>query len=176
MKRNKIRGSEKSALDTALSILSRRQITVFKLRQKLLDKGFSAQDVEETTRKLISWKYLDDVSYAQAYLKSKKDKLSKKKLLYGLIQAGLEKELSWSLLEEIYPTEQETENCLQIARKFWDEEEHKWERKLERNPEKSVLPKELFLKKKVGDKLITRGYPISAVKMVLRQVSQREDF
>lgn len=174
--KNKIRNSEKSALGTALNILSRRQITVYKLKQKLLEKGYSAQDIEEAAGKLISWKYLDDLSFAQAYVKSKKDKLSKKKLLYGLIQAGVEKELSQTLLEEIYPADQEADNCLLIARKFWDEEELKWGRKREDNLEKPLLPKEIFLRKRVGDKLLTKGYPISTIKTVLRQVSRREDF
>lgn len=166
----------KTPLSSALTSLSRRPMTVFQLRQRLQEKGFSPQEIEDTVNRLIEWKYLDDRSYALAYIRSRGDRLSRKKISIELLRVGIDQDLAVKLLAEFYPEEQEYENCRQLARKLWSEEEIKWERKNQHNLKNRNIPKEILLKKRVGDKLLLRGYLVSTVKSVLTQIALREDF
>lgn len=173
--KNNVQKIEKTATEIALRYLSRRQITVFKLTERLRDKGFSSEEIDEAINKLIEWKYLDDHSYAIAYIKYKGDKYSKKKIMIELLKAGIDREQAITLLEEFYPGDREYHNCKQLAEKIWKEENSKWDRN-NNNRQKNVTPKEIFLKKKVGEKLLLRGFPYSLVIEIATQISQRENF
>lgn len=169
-------GSDKTALSSAISLLSRRQVSVFQLQQKLQEKGFSDQESNGAVQRLLEWKYLDDYSYALAYVKSRRGKMSKQKLFLGLTKVGIDKELSQSVLAELWAEENELALCLQMARKLWDAESLQWEKKYKTSPKYRGIPQEVFLKKKVGDKLLMRGYLLPTIKTVLAQVLKGEDF
>lgn len=172
---NSFQDSEKKALNEALKCLSRRQMTVFKLRKRLEEKGFSQKEIEQTINRLLEWKYLDDRSYTVAYIKGRIDKFSKKKTMMGLLGAGIEKELTIKLVDEFYTEDIEYENCMRLAKKFWSEEVSKWERKYSHNPKLKSVPKKILIKKKAGDKLLLRGFLLRTVKAVLTDIAERED-
>jgi regulatory protein len=146
------------------------------MKQRLQEKGFSPKDIDETIKRLLGWRYLDDRAYAISYIKSKEDRLSKKKIWIELLRAGIAKELATAVLEEFYSEEKENYNCIQLARKLWHEEDRKWERKYKYSFKNKNIPKEVLIKKKVGDKLLLRGFLVSTVKSVLGRISEGEDF
>lgn len=174
--KDKMHNSRRTALDTALGVLSRRQTTIWKLKKCLQEKGFSFKDIDETIERLIGWGYLDDRTYAISYLKSKEDRFSKKKIWIELLRAGITRELATAVLEEFYLEGKEKYNCLQLARKLWHEEDKKWERKYKYSPKNKHISRELLIKKKVGDKLLLRGFPINTIKSALVCISEGEDF
>jgi len=131
---NSSRHSEHSALHTAMKYLSQRQMTVYKLNKKLMDKGFSPEEIEETIKRLLEWKYIDDRGYAISYIKYRREKVTKKKLAFMLYNEGIDKEITHSLLDELYSEDQEFDNCLKLGQKLWDEEYKKWDRKCKHSP------------------------------------------
>ncbi len=160
----------------ALNFLSRRQMTVWQLEKKLQEKGFSQEDIRETVNKLIQWKYLDDENYALSYIKSKRDKISKKKMVFGLRQAGIDQELTHKLLDETYGEDKEHQNCFRQALKLWEAERMKWEKRYKDSPRYQNIPQNIFIQKRVGDKLLMRGFPLSIVKSVLADVFAEKTF
>lgn len=56
------------AMDEALKVLSRRRVTVAKMRDHLEKKGFSAGEILECLGRLQEWGYLDDSSYARDWI------------------------------------------------------------------------------------------------------------
>jgi regulatory protein len=157
----------KSAMHIALSYLSRRPLTIGQLSNKLKDKGFSPEEVNDAVVKLIEWKYLDDDQYTETYIKSKRDKLSKQKMMMELLRFGVDKELITRLLGEIYSDDQEYQNCMRIGWKLWKEERSKWERKYKNNPKYKNIPQEYLIRKKVGEKLWMRGFSPAIIKTVI---------
>jgi len=164
--------SEENALGTALKYLSRKQMTVFQLARRLEEKGFSVDDSREALSKLSEWKYLDDHHYALAYCKEKGKKLSRARIRRDLGRAGIEKQLILTALEEAYPEEKEYQNCLELGQKMWQIHLEKWEKK--KYVKYNNIPKEIILKKRVGEKLVQRGYPFDTIGKVLAEIIERE--
>lgn len=61
---------EKSALDTALALLARRDHAVEEMRSKLLARRFSEQEAGEAIRVLVEKGYLDDARFAELFSRS----------------------------------------------------------------------------------------------------------
>lgn len=167
---------QKKTLQAAFKLLSIRQMTVCNLKKKLEEKGFPPDEIGETINKLVEWKYLDDRSYAIAYVKIRKEKLSRKLIRLKLFNEGIDKEIANSVLEEFYSDKNEYDNCLRTAGKLWGEEFLKWEKKYKQNPKYKNISPEILLKKKVGDKLLLKGFSINIVKSTLEIVSERDSF
>jgi len=159
-------GSRKTAMSTALNCLSRRAFTVALLSKRLEEKGFQQEEIQETINKLIEWKYLNDQDYAISYIKSKRDKFSKRRTMMELQKAGIDHDQTIDLMEQSYTDDQEYQNCLQLAHRIWEAESIKWERKYKDSIKHQNISREIFLKKRVGDKLFMRGFPIDSVKKV----------
>lgn len=162
-------------MSMALKFLSRKQMTVSQLEKRLEEKEFSHEEIKETIVRLEEWKYLDDSSYAVSYIKSRREKYSKRRTMVELVKAGIDKELAIVLLEKSYTEDNEYQNCLRLGRKIWEDECGKWERKLKDSLKYQNIPRDVILKKKVGDKLLMRGFPLSTVKNILADELQRED-
>jgi regulatory protein len=58
-----------SAFDTATYYLSFKDRTVKELTDKLKDKGYEAEEIDDAVSKLLHYGYLDDERYARAYIK-----------------------------------------------------------------------------------------------------------
>ncbi len=87
------------ARDTALGILSRKNITSHDLGQKLLEKGYEDIVIGEVIKELESLGYIDDESYASMYLEYCLEKMwGKKKIIYEMKQKGISDEIIESVL------------------------------------------------------------------------------
>lgn len=171
--KKKSKESQRSALSVALDFLSRRQYTALQLTKRLAEKGFSSEEIDEALVRLREWKYLDDRAYALSYIKYKEKKLSRTMISIELQRSGLSEDLISEILEESYPENIEYMNCLLLGRKVLIIEDRKWQRKMSTSSDK--MPQKIVLRKKVGDKLLSKGYPLDTVKKVLTEIIKREN-
>jgi len=176
MKNSANRFTQNSSLNYALNILSRRNITASKLRKKMAEKGFPEEEIIGTINKLVEWKYLDDYSYAVAYVKAKSQKCSRNKILGELMNHGVAKELIIDVLESFYSEEKEFANCLDLATKIWNNEGVRWNEKFQKKFKNKCVSRKIFFEKKLADKLLTKGFPPNIIKSVLSIVLVEEDY
>lgn len=155
---------QSKVMSTALTLLGRKQMTVSQLAQRLKEKGFPGEEIDEAVQKLTEWKYLDDRHYALTLIRSKCQKHSKRKTASDLVKAGIEKNFALQLLAANYSEDQEVNNCLQQVRLLWANEFMKWEKKYKSNPKYQNIPCEVFLKKRIGDKLMMKGFSPAVIK------------
>jgi regulatory protein len=161
---------KKSVLGAALDFLSRRQLSARQLAGKLESKGYSAEENAEALRKLEEWKYIDDRQYALSYIKSKEKRFSRTRIWFELQKAGLDNRMISLIMDEYYPEQQEVQNCLLLGRKMFEQEYRKYQKKPLNDQNRNIPPKELYLRKKVGDKLLAKGYQLDIVKKVLEEI------
>lgn len=159
-----------SAISTALRLLTRKQLTTKQLQERLKRKKFQSAEIEDAVTRLKEWKYLDDEYYALVFCKLKKEKNSRRKVVYELQEAGIEESLIDIALYKAYTEEDEAETCSKLAHKIFKQESDKWKRKYRYNDNYNKIPKELFLKRKTGEKLIRQGYPYGLVSEVLNRI------
>jgi len=157
-------GSQNKVMSTALNLLGRKQMTVCQLAKRLKEKGFPHEEIDEAVQKLTEWKYLDDHHYALTLIRSKSRKYSKRKTASELVKAGIEKDFALQLLETNYSEDQEVNNCLRQVRLLWDNELVKWEKKYKNTPKYQNIPREVFLKKRIADKLVMKGFSTAVIK------------
>lgn len=74
---NEIKKDQKTSLtptkvyQTAIRLLARREHSVFELKQKLLQREFAANTIEEVTQKLMDQNLLSDERYVEIYIRSR---------------------------------------------------------------------------------------------------------
>lgn len=164
----------KTALDAALSYLSRRLLTRCEMIQRLGQKGFSSDEVEKALERLTEWGYLNDREYALAYTRSKQANYSKKRIELELSRKGIEDELIEGVLEESYLPSQERALCRQQAAKMWAEELRHWESSYQYKKSYAEIPRQIFLRQKVGQKLLQKGYPLELVYHIIDEITGRD--
>lgn len=59
----------KAAYNFAIKLLTMRDYSQYKMREKLISKGFSDVEVDETIEKLVSQKYINDKNYQRGRVK-----------------------------------------------------------------------------------------------------------
>ncbi|WP_041219413.1 regulatory protein RecX [Desulfitobacterium dichloroeliminans] len=160
----------KGALDTALTYLSRRILSRYELVQRLTKKGFSEQEINSALERLLEWGYINDQEYARAYCLSKQANHSKKRISYDLKGRGIQEHIVEHVFEENYQPEQEIELCFKHAQKIWTEESRRWESSYQHKKSYEKIPREVFLKLKVGQKLMQKGYPQDMVQLIIERV------
>lgn len=62
-----------SARSYGLFLLSKRDYSIHKIKTKTLEKGYSAEEVEDAINFFIDMKYLNDEKYAEIYIRNKKE-------------------------------------------------------------------------------------------------------
>jgi regulatory protein len=62
--------AERSAYVDALHLLSRRELSVAQCRERLLEKGHSASDIDAAVERLLDTRALDDRRVARAYVRT----------------------------------------------------------------------------------------------------------
>lgn len=111
--------SPKLASIHALNILGRARKTEKELEKKLKEKGYDDDSIEYAINKMKEYKYIDDDSYVESYIK---DKISagwgEKKIIAGLYPKGISPDLVKEKLEVLYFDEEKTENITKIAEKY----------------------------------------------------------
>jgi regulatory protein len=89
------------ALSYALWLLGQRMRTKAELRERLAKKGALPEDVERVIMRLEDLDYLDDASFAEAYVSSRKRKKGRLAISRELAQKGISGELREAALEEV---------------------------------------------------------------------------
>lgn len=104
-----VQGREKrSVRECALSLLEYRDRTEQELRQKLAEREYSEDEIEETVLFLKEYRYLDDESYAERFIRSQSGKKSVRQIKAVLEQKGIDRETIAVCLEE-EPVDEESQ-------------------------------------------------------------------
>lgn len=157
----------KSAMDLALSILSRRTVTHYELEKYLRDKNVVSEKIIETISRLIDWGYLNDRRLAAEYCQLHSGRHSRLKIRKDLLLRGLDKILVEEVLSTAYPQEQELQLCMALARQIWERERYCLDKQKRRDKVNNKIPRKILLHNKVSVKLARLGYPYEMINKVL---------
>ena len=133
-----------SCFSDALSYVSKSLKTQKQVQDKLLEKGYMGQSIDEAINKLINYGYINDKYYAETFVKQNKDK---KGVLY-LKQALKTKGVSNSIMSEIFEEfETDKQDIIALAEKFLRGKEI-----------------DIFTKQKLYRHLMSKGFTFEQVK------------
>ncbi|HVJ50512.1 regulatory protein RecX [Desulfitobacterium sp.] len=161
----------KSALDTALTYLSRRALTHYELKLRLEKKEYSETEIQEAMERVEGWGYVNDQVLALSFAQTKLVSSSRKRVKQELLRRGVAPLLVEEALEQVFEPAQELSQCLDLAKKMWTQEGKRWETSYQYKKTYAHFPRELFLKQKIGQKLAQKGYPLEVISRVLEKSS-----
>ena len=75
------------------------------LREKLKKNEYPQEIIEQAIQYVKSFGYINDLRYAENFIRSRKEKKSKKEILYLLSEKGIASEIIASAVEEYYHEE-----------------------------------------------------------------------
>ncbi len=142
----------KSAFEKSLDYLGRRMYSKKELNDKLIQKGYSKEVIEETIKKLEEYRYVDDKLFAKQFVQSNKN-LSKRVLQGKLILKGISSDIIPEIIGDRTP-ESEFELCLTQANKYL----------------KSKEVNDLSSLNKMQASLARKGYDFDTIKKVCKQL------
>lgn len=153
----------KSALDTALTYLSRRALTHYELEIRLEKKGYSKAERQEAMERVESWGYVDDRALAFSFAQARLMSSSQKRVKQELLRRGIAPLLVEEVLEDVFEPEQELSQCINYAKKMWTQEERRWETSYQFKKSYVHISRENFIKQKIGQKLVQKGYSLEVI-------------
>lgn len=159
----------KSALDTALTYLSKRALTHDELKIRLEKKGFSDEEISEAMERVEEWGYINDQAYALSFSQSKLSSWSRKRVQQELLKRGVNPIIIEDVLDQVFQAEQELCQCRNLAERMWSQEVKRWETSYQFKKTYAKIPRDLFLKQKIGQKLAQKGYPLNVIHQVLEE-------
>ena len=146
--------SYEASLEKGIFLLLLKDRTKKEIQMKLNEKYRNEKMVEKAVLKLIELGYIDDLNYAISYINSRK--YGKQRIIYNLLQKGLNKEK----IEEAYSTIQdETEK---------DIEEEKLKKVILKNIKKD--------EKKLVQYLVRQGFELDNIFRKLREYKEFDGF
>lgn len=151
-------GECKKAAEKAMNLLLQQDRTRRELQDRLYRAGFSRRASEYAMNYVTSYGYLDDLRYAGNYISFHKGNRSRKELRFKLLNKGVEPEVIAAAFEE-YEAEDEYEALRRMLRK--------------RLKGKKMSEMEYQERNKITAYLARKGYPLPAIKRVMRE--QEED-
>jgi regulatory protein len=92
------------AKNDALKYIERSYKTEKEIRDKLYKKGYDETTVQSTVVFLKEYNFLDDLKYAEMYIKDKQKSSGKNKLKYDLTKKGIEEEVVQEITSKIDTT------------------------------------------------------------------------
>lgn len=99
--------------ECALALLEFRDRTEWELRQKLKEREYSAEEIDETVLFLKEYRYLDDEAYAGRYIRSCAARKSRRQIRADLERKGVSREvIDLSFQEEAVDEESQIEKLL----------------------------------------------------------------
>lgn len=107
----------KEAKQKALSLLNYMDRTESQLREKLKEKSFSEEAIDQAIDYVKSFGYINDEGYAERYILNRKDSKSKKEIYGALLQKGICRGDIERAMDAGYHTEDERETILRLCEK-----------------------------------------------------------
>ncbi|MED3727989.1 recombination regulator RecX [Priestia filamentosa] len=151
----------KKAHNLALTYLSYRMRSVKEVQQYLQTKEMGDDAIRRAIEKLLEYRYLNDLEFAKAYVRTNMRTNSKGPglLKQELIEKGITgSDIEESLLE--YDEELQLENALKL---------------IEKTRKKSQKQSEKMMKQKAKTTLLTKGFDLSLITKALHEVSLEKD-
>jgi regulatory protein len=173
----------KSAKETALDCLSRRALTYYELEMRLKDKGYESTEIKEALVKMEELGYLNDQELALTFAQSRLQRYSRRRVVQDLQKRGISPEVIEEVLESMYSSRDEFQNCFLLAQRWWVQEEKHWRQKSEKGlidqsdkkEAKKTIPQELWLERKLARRLLQRGYPSDMVRNILDRIMKMKN-
>ena len=149
----------KKAYNYAIYLLSKRDYSIFKMRQKLLSQKFEADEIDATIDKLIDQSYLREEEYKRMRIKTHLLKgYSNRYIIHKLMQEELEvTNVHIETLREEYDLDRTTSLCALI------------EKKLRGKSIPETFEAKLKLKNKILNFLGAKGYSYDEAKEALSE-------
>ena len=142
----------KQAKLKALNLLTDMDRTETQLRQKLKQKSYDDDVVEQAIEYVKSFGYIDDAKYARRFVENRKKTKSRQEISAMLSQKGLSREIITEALEICYRSEDAVE-----AIRYLVEKKHY-------SPEESTVKE----KKKIYDYLLRKGFYYEDIRQVIQ--------
>lgn len=146
-----------SAFDKAVNLLAFKDRTVQEIKQKLVEKGYSSEEVEEAVEKLSYYGYLNDQNYTISYIKDNTSKKGKKLIMNELSHKGIDKNIVNDMYDSIDVDEERVIDEM-MNRRF---------KEMDLSDEKSY--------RKVVGFFLRRGFGYDNIKKVIRRYSSFVD-
>ena len=115
--KNKVEDVLKQAKRKALSLLEHMDRTEAGLRQKLREKSYSEEVIDQALDYVKSFGYINDASYAERYILNKQHSKSKRELYMSLSQKGVCREDIEYAMNQCYEAEGEIEAICRLCEK-----------------------------------------------------------
>ncbi|MDR3599434.1 MAG: RecX family transcriptional regulator [Desulfosporosinus sp.] len=158
-----------------MDCLSRRALTHYELKTRLQEKGYDDSEVNEVLEKMEKLGYLNDLELAMTVSQKRLKRYSRRRVCQDLQNRGLESQVIERVLAVTYSSDEEFQQCLTLAKRWWLQEGKRWEQRIQKKPSQRSIPRELWLQQKLAQKLVQRGYPSDMVRNVLYQVQTDSD-
>lgn len=142
--------------ETALKIIERSYKTKKEMEKRLLEKGYNLEEINETLKFLERYNFINDESYAKAFIKDKTKTQGKQKIKYALKNKGISEEIIEEELSNL-DMEREKENANILALK-------KYNILIKRENDKYKI------KEKIIRFLISRGYNYEVAKDAVKEM------
>lgn len=154
-----IKTEEKNkAINTACNYLGFKPRSEKEVRDKLRDKGFEDEIIEDTIDFLYKYKYLNDYDYGKALINDKKNfkKAGKNLLKQELYKKGIDKDMILELVEETYDYDEEYRMAYEVCLKKY---------KLIKNEDRNAIYR------KLSSLLARKGYAFDIINKVIKEVT-----
>lgn len=150
---------EFSSLNYSLKLLSKRDMSVGEIRDKLERKKFSQSDIAKTIAILLDKNFLNDERYAKNITKSlmQYNLCGRYRIRQRLLKKKIPTEIINSEISKIAPIKEE-ENAVELAKKYISK--------------RVILPEKKY--EKVGRFLVGRGFSWEIVKDVLDRINKKD--
>lgn len=147
------------AVFAALNLLAHRGRSEKELRQRLRQKGFTPDAIDEAIRRVVDWGYLDDERFAAAWVEQRQTSRprSRRALAYELREKGVDREIIETTIDEA-----EIDEVTDARRLAAD----KWRKERGLEPDKRRQRTAAFLAR--------RGYGWDVARQVLDELARDE--
>lgn len=141
--------------ESALKIIEKSFKTEKEVYDKLIEKGYSEENVQSAIKSLQSYNFLNDDKYVQMYIKEKISSWGSGKIRFNLMKKGIDKNIIEEKMENFKDSEMDAAQRLAFKR-------YDIIRKRESDQRK--------IYKKLGSYLASNGYDYGIIKNVLDKV------
>ena len=118
--KNKKDSGEHGARKKAMDLLLRMDRTEKNLRDKLREKEYTTQQIDDAVSYVKSYHYLDDERFVSNYIRFHENEKSRARLRMDLIRKGADRDLIDRLLSELYDGDEEEQIRRILEKKHYD--------------------------------------------------------